>query len=135
MIKRPRLRGSKICVPRSELPQRDAKDFYRADLIGCEVVNLAGIGLGRRAAFCRDAGARLDGGARRAGILGAGRAAASAAGGFEARRVVVDWESERRTERMRIAVVSLFPQLIREALKIGVVGRALERGVFSGGLF
>jgi tRNA (guanine37-N1)-methyltransferase len=32
---------------------------------------------------------------------------------------------------MRIAVVSLFPQMIREALKQGVVGRALERGVFG----
>src|SRR5580692_4800871 len=32
---------------------------------------------------------------------------------------------------MRIAVVSLFPQMIREALKVGVVGRALERGVFG----
>jgi 16S rRNA processing protein RimM len=40
------LRGSQVCVPRSELPERDDKDFYRADLIGCEVVNLDGIGLG-----------------------------------------------------------------------------------------
>jgi tRNA (guanine37-N1)-methyltransferase len=32
---------------------------------------------------------------------------------------------------MRIAVVTLFPQLIREALNVGVVGRALQRGVFS----
>jgi 16S rRNA processing protein RimM len=40
------LRGAQVCVPRSELPQRDDKDFYRADLIGCEVVNLDGIGLG-----------------------------------------------------------------------------------------
>jgi tRNA (guanine37-N1)-methyltransferase len=32
---------------------------------------------------------------------------------------------------MRIAVVSLFPQMIREALNNGVVGRALERGVFQ----
>ena len=40
------LRGSQVCVPRSELPQRDDKDFYRADLIGCEVVNLEGLGLG-----------------------------------------------------------------------------------------
>jgi len=40
------LRGAQICVARSELPQRDDKDFYRADLIGCEVVNLEGIGLG-----------------------------------------------------------------------------------------
>src|ERR1700677_4420985 len=40
------LRGAQVCVARSELPQRDAKDFYRTDLIGCEVVNLDGIGLG-----------------------------------------------------------------------------------------
>jgi 16S rRNA processing protein RimM len=40
------LRGAQVCVPRSELPERDDKDFYRADLIGCEVVNLDGIGLG-----------------------------------------------------------------------------------------
>jgi 16S rRNA processing protein RimM len=40
------LTGAQICVPRAELPQRDDKDFYRADLIGCEVVNLAGVGLG-----------------------------------------------------------------------------------------
>jgi tRNA (guanine37-N1)-methyltransferase len=32
---------------------------------------------------------------------------------------------------MRIAVVTLFPQMIREALKLGVIGRALERGVFE----
>jgi 16S rRNA processing protein RimM len=40
------LRGARVCVPRSELPQRDDGDYYRADLIGCEVVNLDGIGLG-----------------------------------------------------------------------------------------
>jgi 16S rRNA processing protein RimM len=40
------LRGAQVCVPRSELPQRDDGDYYRADLIGCEVVNLDGIGLG-----------------------------------------------------------------------------------------
>jgi 16S rRNA processing protein RimM len=40
------LRGLQVCVPRGELPQRDDKDFYRADLIGCEVVNLGGIELG-----------------------------------------------------------------------------------------
>ena len=40
------LRGAAVCVPRSELPQRDERDFYRADLIGCEVVNLAGVRLG-----------------------------------------------------------------------------------------
>ncbi|MEP6884766.1 MAG: ribosome maturation factor RimM [Gammaproteobacteria bacterium] len=41
------LRGAQVCVLRSELPQRDDKDFYRADLIGCEVVNLDGLGLGK----------------------------------------------------------------------------------------
>jgi 16S rRNA processing protein RimM len=41
------LRGSKVCVPRSELPQRNDKDFYRADLIGCAVQNLAGVRLGK----------------------------------------------------------------------------------------
>src|SRR5277367_4657881 len=40
------LRGAEIRVPRIDLPQRDDKDFYRADLIGCEVVNLAGVVLG-----------------------------------------------------------------------------------------
>ncbi len=40
------LRGAQVCVLRSELPRRDDKDFYRADLIGCEVVNLEGLGLG-----------------------------------------------------------------------------------------
>ena len=40
------LRGAHVCVQRSELPQRDDKDFYRADLIGCDVVNLDGIDLG-----------------------------------------------------------------------------------------
>jgi tRNA (guanine37-N1)-methyltransferase len=32
---------------------------------------------------------------------------------------------------MRIAVVTLFPQLIRDALAVGVVGRALQRGIFA----
>jgi len=36
---------------------------------------------------------------------------------------------------MRIAVVSLFPVMIREALAHGVVGRALERGVLEVGYF
>ena len=40
------LRGAQVCVPRNELPQRDDKDFYRADLIGCEVVNLDGAAMG-----------------------------------------------------------------------------------------
>jgi 16S rRNA processing protein RimM len=40
------LRGAEVCVPRTELPQRGDREFYRADLIGCDVVNLDGTGLG-----------------------------------------------------------------------------------------
>jgi 16S rRNA processing protein RimM len=40
------LRGAPVAVLRSELPPRESKEFYRADLIGCEVVNLAGVRLG-----------------------------------------------------------------------------------------
>jgi 16S rRNA processing protein RimM len=40
------LRGAPVGVLRSELPPRSDKDFYRADLIGCEVLNLKGVRLG-----------------------------------------------------------------------------------------
>ena len=40
------LKGAQIAVLRSELPPRESKDFYRADLIGCEVLNLKGARLG-----------------------------------------------------------------------------------------
>ena len=33
-------------MPRAALPQRNDRDFYRADLIGCAVTNLAGAQLG-----------------------------------------------------------------------------------------
>jgi 16S rRNA processing protein RimM len=41
------LRGAVIVVPRADLPQGRSQDFYRSDLLGCEVVNLAGKALGR----------------------------------------------------------------------------------------
>src|SRR5258708_2995955 len=53
------LRGAQVCVPRSELPQRDDRDFYRADLIGCEVVNLDGISLGSVQHFIESPGQGL----------------------------------------------------------------------------
>jgi 16S rRNA processing protein RimM len=40
------LRGLEVRVPRAALPAREANEFYRADLIGCEVVNLQGLKLG-----------------------------------------------------------------------------------------
>jgi len=46
-IRRESCAAHRLACPRAELPQRDDKDFYRADLIGCEVVNLAGRYLGK----------------------------------------------------------------------------------------
>ena len=40
------LSGNRPRLVEFELPQRDDKDFYRADLVGCEVVNLEGLDLG-----------------------------------------------------------------------------------------
>jgi 16S rRNA processing protein RimM len=45
------LRGAPVGVPRSELPARGAREFYRADLIGCEVMNVKGERLGAVAHF------------------------------------------------------------------------------------
>jgi 16S rRNA processing protein RimM len=45
------LNGAQVAIPRSELPARGANEFYRADLIGCEVVNLQGERLGAVAHF------------------------------------------------------------------------------------
>jgi ribosomal 30S subunit maturation factor RimM len=41
------------------LPQRNDKDFYRADLIGCEVQNLAGVRLGQVQHFVETPGQAL----------------------------------------------------------------------------
>jgi 16S rRNA processing protein RimM len=41
------LRGAAIYVARSELPKRAANEYYRADLIGCEVQTHTGVSLGR----------------------------------------------------------------------------------------
>jgi 16S rRNA processing protein RimM len=41
------LRGAAVWVLRTELPKPEAKDFYRTDLIGCAVVNLSGLELGK----------------------------------------------------------------------------------------
>ena len=40
------LRGAEVWVRRDSLPPPKAKEFYQADLIGCEVQNLAGEPLG-----------------------------------------------------------------------------------------
>jgi 16S rRNA processing protein RimM len=40
------LRGAPVSVERAALPPKGDKDFYRADLIGCEVFDLSGVSLG-----------------------------------------------------------------------------------------
>jgi 16S rRNA processing protein RimM len=40
------LTGLEVRVPRAALPPRESNEFYRSDLIGCEVVNLRGLKLG-----------------------------------------------------------------------------------------
>jgi 16S rRNA processing protein RimM len=40
------LRGAVIVLPRADLPQSRRQDFYRSDLLGCEVVDMAGKALG-----------------------------------------------------------------------------------------
>lgn len=86
------LRGSPICVPRSELPRREAKDFYRADLIGCEVVTLTGVGLGKVQHFVETPAQVLMvvRGAREFWVPAAPRHLRRV--DLEARRVVVDWD-------------------------------------------
>ena len=53
------LRGAKLSVPRAALPALSANDFYRTDLIGCEVVNLNGVALGVVQHFVESAGQSL----------------------------------------------------------------------------
>src|ERR1700676_1682204 len=88
------LRGAQVCVPRSELPQRDDKDFYRADLIGCEVVNLDGAGLGVVRHFIETPAPVLVWvrGAQEFWIPAVPRHLRR--GGFEARRGIVDWNTD-----------------------------------------
>ncbi len=42
-----RIRGLEIAVPRGELPEAEADEYYWDDLIGLEVVNREGVSLGR----------------------------------------------------------------------------------------
>jgi 16S rRNA processing protein RimM len=88
------LRGADVCVARSELPRRDAKDFYRADLIGCEVVDLEGGSLGVVLHFIETPAQVLMvvRGAREHWIPAVTRHLRRV--DLEARRVVVDWSAD-----------------------------------------
>jgi len=91
------LRGAEVCVLRSELPQRDDKEFFRADLIGCEVVNLDGIGLGIVEHFIESPAQVLMvvRGAQEFWIPAVPQHLRRV--DLQARRVIVDWDAESVT--------------------------------------
>jgi 16S rRNA processing protein RimM len=88
------LRGAQIGVPRTELPPRDGKDFYRADLIGCEVVNLQDVLLGVVQHFIETPAQALMvvRGAREYWVPAVPRHLRRV--DLQARRIVVDWEAD-----------------------------------------
>jgi 16S rRNA processing protein RimM len=87
------LRGAKISVPRAELPKPGANDFYRTDLIGCEVVNQDGVGLGVVQHFVETAAQALMvvRGEREHWVPAVPRHLRRI--DLAARRIVVDWEA------------------------------------------
>ena len=87
------LRGAQVCVQRSELPPRDDRDFYRADLVGCEVVNLDGAELGIVSHFMETPAQVLMvvRGAREIWIPAVPQHLRRV--DLQARRVVVDWDA------------------------------------------
>jgi 16S rRNA processing protein RimM len=87
------LRGAQVCVQRSELPPRDDRDFYRADLVGCEVVNLDGVALGMVSHFMETPAQVLMvvRGAREIWIPAVPQYLRRV--DLQARRVVVDWNA------------------------------------------
>jgi 16S rRNA processing protein RimM len=90
------LRGLCIAVPRAELPPRADRDFYRADLIGCEVQTVAGLQLGRVDHFIETPGqaVMVVKGVREFWIPAVPRHLRRV--DLEARRVVVDWDDAVR---------------------------------------
>lgn len=90
------LRGAPIYVARSELPTPVKGDYYRADLIGCGVLNVAGVKLGTLAYFVDSpAHAHMvvrggDGGRDECWIPAIPRHLKRV--DLEARQVVVDWD-------------------------------------------
>ena len=86
------LKGAVVAVPRSELPPCAAGDFYRADLLGCDVVNLAGDRLGVVAHFVETPAHALMvvRGVREYWVPAVPQHLRRV--DLEARRIVVDWE-------------------------------------------
>ncbi|MGF6537884.1 16S rRNA processing protein RimM [Paraburkholderia youngii] len=98
------LRGSRVYISRSEFPALEADEFYWVDLIGLDVVNLAGLSLGKVASM-------IDNGAQsvlrieypatdKSGKPIAGERLIPFVGVFvktvdqTAKQIVVDWEAD-----------------------------------------
>lgn len=86
------LKGASVGIPRSALPPCAAGDFYQADLLGCEVVNLAGDRLGVVAHFVEipTHALMVVRGTREYWVPAVPQHLRRV--DLEARRVVVDWE-------------------------------------------
>ncbi|MCW5576691.1 MAG: ribosome maturation factor RimM [Burkholderiales bacterium] len=92
------LRGMQVAVPREDFPEPGAGEYYWTDLVGLEVVNEAGVGLGRvTGVFETGANDVLvvedDGADRRERLLpfiGPVIRQVDVAGG----RIVVDWDAD-----------------------------------------
>ena len=132
-IARPDLRDCEILIERDELPSAAPGEYYREDLEGFTVRNVEGAPLGVLQHFLEaPAGALMVvSGCRRARALAAGERSALEARGPGAAR------NRGRLAGgvlgVRIEVVTLFPALIEDALRHGVLGRALERGLLRVG--
>lgn len=93
------LRGAEIGVPRSEMPEPERGEIYWTDLVGLEVVNREGVGLGRVVAV-EEYGAHpvlrvaADGSQRRGERLIPYVAAHVDGVDLAARRIDVDWQPE-----------------------------------------
>ena len=128
----PRRSGApELWVERRELPALAAGEFYRADLVGFEVVNLAGRTLGRVDHF-------LDLPANAVMVVSGERDRWVPVGGQQLFRVDVGAAPHHRrlgsrSSTCRSKSSRSFPPLIEAGLAAGVVGRAVTAGVLRVG--
>jgi 16S rRNA processing protein RimM len=87
------LRGLEVWVPRAALPAPAAREFYRSDLIGCDVVNVRGEPLGAVERFVETPAQALMvvRGAKEYWVPAVPKHLRKI--DLQARRVVVDWEA------------------------------------------
>jgi 16S rRNA processing protein RimM len=88
------LTGAGVFVARADLPKGNDKDYYRADLIGCEVENLQGLAMGTVQHFIETPAQTLMvvRGEREYWVPAAPKHLRRV--DLQARRVVVDWDAE-----------------------------------------